>query len=400
MRSLATLACSCFLTLVSGCGGSNTESGPVQPQGESFSVAPVSSVASLPTWTARGDLLGKLDEEAVLPFLPPYYIRPPKGYARKAIQSPPGTAWVGPARADGSSPGLSISREALPGSLDLMNDAGLRDFFAGMLSSIRQGQQLRDWKETAPERGRINAFTFARVRWNGATASGARLHGFVYVTVEGPIVTSVAAAVAEPGHEQPLALMESAVFTIRKAGVGTKPLQPNEPLVAWTADKQLLTRLDPEVVLPFQTPLRIRPPKEYKQEQLPARGSEGFGWLGPVRPDGISPILTVTFRVQPRPVDLNAIEFFFLGALSDMRSKSDWKETPVERGKVNGRTSARIRWSMLNETNVRIHGFQYVITDGANLISARGMVPEPNQAEALQLMEAAVLTIQKSNQPP
>jgi hypothetical protein len=78
-------------------------------------------------------------------------------------------------------------------------------------------RQREEWQRTSTEIGQVNGVTFGRVRWSGIDpATGARTHGFIYVSAEGRSPIELSAHDVEPHHETALKVAEASALTFRK----------------------------------------------------------------------------------------------------------------------------------------------------------------------------------------
>jgi hypothetical protein len=166
-------------------------------------------------------------------------------------------------------------------------------------------------------------------------------------------------------------------------------------LPAWVPDKALLTKLAPYTTV---AGYQVRPPKGYDAIEPPPAppGGKYFGWAGARRADKSSPSLTVAVATPPPEVATKAtLEQFLDSMLNGVKiRRTNWKQTAVERGQVNGRTFLRARWSGTIK-DWKMHGFMYVTRDGDTFIAVSSQDVEPHHTEALKLAEAAALTFKK-----
>ena len=66
---------------------------------------------------------------------------------------------------------------------------------------------------------------------------------------------------------------------------------------------------------------------------------------------------------------------------------------PVEYGRINGLSFARVRWSAKNQgTGQQTHGFAYVATPGQADIMIDSQDVEPHQVSTLRVADAAAQT--------
>ncbi len=87
------------------------------------------------------------------------------------------------------------------------------------LDSFLGGVQRRrvNWQRTAPEVVQVSGLTFARARWSGTEPnSGTRMHGLMYVAVDGRNIIQLSSQDVEPHHDAALRLAEAAVLTFQR----------------------------------------------------------------------------------------------------------------------------------------------------------------------------------------
>ena len=76
--------------------------------------------------------------------------------------------------------------------------------------------------------------------------------------------------------------------------------------------------------------------------------------------------------------------------------KKEWQLTHTEQGLVNGLRFVRARWSgMHTPTEYKMHGFNYLIVAGREVIQLSSQDVKPHHKEALRLAEASALTFKK-----
>jgi hypothetical protein len=92
---------------------------------------------------------------------------------------------------------------------------GVDEYLEVMLDGVKR--RRRDWSQSTPERGTVNGLTFLRTRWSGTDpASGRKLHGVMYVAVDGRWYISLHTQDVEPHHGQALKIGEAAAQTFVK----------------------------------------------------------------------------------------------------------------------------------------------------------------------------------------
>jgi hypothetical protein len=169
--------------------------------------------ASQQDWHPDDALLGELAEAKEVNG---YLVRPPKGYPKTyPAGGPPGAKlvlWGGTRRPDGTAPMFQVmvgsppARERLP---------DLDEFLNTMLDGVKQRRQ--NWSQSTPERGTVNSLTFLRTRWSGTeTNKGWKLHGVMYVAIDGKTFIQLHCQDVEPHHEQALKIGEAAALTFKK----------------------------------------------------------------------------------------------------------------------------------------------------------------------------------------
>jgi hypothetical protein len=169
--------------------------------------------AALPAWQPGGDLTEQLDEPIQVDR---YLVRPPKGYAESPLgDAPPGAesvTWMGAERPDGAAPGFQVLVSSPPKGSPL---PGLDEFLTLILRRIRF--QRLEWSQSTPERGTVNGLTFLRTRWRGThPRNGWKVHGVIYVAIDGRRCIELQAWDIEPLQEQALEIGEAAAQTFRK----------------------------------------------------------------------------------------------------------------------------------------------------------------------------------------
>jgi hypothetical protein len=164
----------------------------------------------------------------------------------------------------------------------------------------------------------------------------------------------------------------------------------------WLSDKTLADRLDALVdVEGFQ----IKVPKKYQIINQPGPdGSKITAWVGDERSDGTKPYVMVSIvrlnSEQQSKLSLEQALDKFLTSIETRRK--NWNRTPAERGKVNGMTFVRSRWSGTDlTTEKKMRGFSYVTIDNGTLVQISSQDVEPHDKVALETAEAAALTFIK-----
>jgi hypothetical protein len=171
--------------------------------------------------------------------------------------------------------------------------------------------------------------------------------------------------------------------------------QPKDTPI-WKPDKKIASGLGALVDL---EEFQLNVPKQYQPVKQPGpEGSMAVAWVGRKRSDGTHPsIMVATTRLsseQRSHLSLeNALDVFLAGI---EKTRKDWNRTAAERGKVNGVTFVRARWSGTELTTEKMmHGFSYVTIDKGLLVQISSQDVEPYDKETLGLAEAAALTFVK-----
>lgn len=170
----------------------------------------------------------------------------------------------------------------------------------------------------------------------------------------------------------------------------------NDKAPNWEPNKTLVDRLGAPVdVEEFQ----LRVPKQFQPTNQPGPdGSNVIAWVGDERSDGTRPYVMVTTvklnSEQQSKLSLEQALDIFLTSIEKRRK--DWNRTSAERGKVNGMTFVRARWSGMEiTTEKKMRGFNYVTIDNGKLVQISSQDVEPHDKEALEIAEAAALTFLK-----
>jgi hypothetical protein len=173
--------------------------------------------------------------------------------------------------------------------------------------------------------------------------------------------------------------------------------RPAGQLPVWTPPRDLISKLGRPIIIGG---FHLRPPVGYslQRSDLPSGlppGSQMVAWAGPPRADGTrSQVLMTIVPVPSSEVTADNLERVlgvFIAAIESKRS--EWKQTPVERGIVSGNTFVRSRWDAVDiETGARMHGVMYTGIVGNKVVELASQDVEPYQRAALALAEASILT--------
>ena len=179
--------------------------------------------------------------------------------------------------------------------------------------------------------------------------------------------------------------------------LGHAQSRSTDQLPVWTPPRDVMSKLGRPVTIGG---FHLRPPVGYSLQRanlpsgLPA-GSQVIAWAGPPRGDGTRPQLLITIIPAPSseaiPENLERALSVFLAAIESRRS--EWKQTPVERGLVMGNEFVRSRWDGVDiETGAKMHGVVYTGIVGNKFVELASQDLEPYHRAALALAEASILT--------
>jgi hypothetical protein len=162
----------------------------------------------------------------------------------------------------------------------------------------------------------------------------------------------------------------------------------------WKPDASILDGLQAASAV---GPYEIRAPKgyEFARAQQAPQGMEGFAWQGPPREDLTRAMVQVALVTPPRGQGFASPEQFLETMLGGVkRRRTDWTQSAVERGKVNGLEFLRVRWSGTAEGR-KMQGIMYAARDGDRFLQLATQDIEPHHTEALKLGEATIQTFRK-----
>jgi hypothetical protein len=202
------------------------------------------------------------------------------------------------------------------------------------------------------------------------------------------------------GQGDPLTALLSGLLPTptAKPGAGGEK-KPGGAAGSWEPDKALLDQLEPyQDVEGYQ----IRLPKGYNPMQMPITppaGTRFLSWLGP-KHNGSACVVQGVLSTIPAGETKNNLTNAIAGAENTLKAQwRDWQQTPPEKGQVNGLSFLRVRnqgviAQMGALMGKKVRGFLYAAQDGPTQILLTGLCAEED-AEALKLAEAAVLTFRK-----
>jgi hypothetical protein len=149
-----------------------------------------------------------------------YMVNPPKGYS---VVTPPPNAgppgakfafWGGTKRPDGTAPMFGVmvgsppSKEKLP---------ALDEFLNIMLQGVKKQRIAPTWTQSPFEELKLGGLTFKRTRWSGTDLkNGWKMHGLMYVAIDGRTFIQITSQDVEPHHEEALKLSETAAQSFKK----------------------------------------------------------------------------------------------------------------------------------------------------------------------------------------
>jgi hypothetical protein len=172
---------------------------------------------------------------------------------------------------------------------------------------------------------------------------------------------------------------------------------PTKQLPVWTSPHDVMSKLGQPIAIGG---FRLRPPLGYslQRSDLPSglpSGSQVVAWAGPHRTDNTRPQILMTIVPIPSSEatadNLDRILSVFIAGIQSRRS--EWKQTPIERGIVAGTTFVRSRWDGVDsETGATMHGVLYTGIVGNKVVELASQDVEPYHTTALALGEASILT--------
>jgi len=167
----------------------------------------------------------------------------------------------------------------------------------------------------------------------------------------------------------------------------------------WSPNKALLSQLTTAVTI---NKYQIQPPQGYdlRTQQGPSGsfGSYADAWVGPARTDGTHPYIMLGFLTPPAgEANKYTLKQVFAKMLAGVKHKRrDWKQSPVEQGRVNGMTFLRSYWQGVDiESGLPMFGFNYTARDGNTFLQLSSQDFTPYKKDALPLAETSALTFRK-----
>jgi len=168
------------------------------------------------------------------------------------------------------------------------------------------------------------------------------------------------------------------------------------PLPKWTADKALMENLAETVEIEGYS---IQPPKGYEMQESDApEGIKASGWAGEQRESGVRPSLAMMIVEIPKAEAKKYTLEQMTTKLADgvKRRQTEWQQSKIEKGVINGLTFARLRWTSTEPTRqLKMQGFVYAARIGNSLVSFTSQDTASEAKRSLALAEAALFTFKK-----
>lgn len=178
----------------------------------------------------------------------------------------------------------------------------------------------------------------------------------------------------------------------------------NEELPVWSVAEADLSTL----AAPFEmSPFEIRPPVDFRFIRYVAEANSYY-WIGPVRDDETYAQLIVMFTDLAEDDADKPLAVLLQQTLSSIRERrSNWLQTAIEEGRVNGMPFARATWSGVVTSAAReglsgrtMHGVVYLTVHERTTIQVMCQDVGPGHADSLRLGELAALTFQVLKESP
>lgn len=139
----------------------------------------------------------------------------------------------------------------------------------------------------------------------------------------------------------------------------------------------------------------IRPPNGYTHVSPKGapRGVVASGWTGKQRPDGTTPMLQLMIVSPPEGESVPELDDAMPKMLAGIKERlTNWKDSELTFGTINGRRFARQSWEGVEPTMDRAaRGITYVSVSGNRIFHLQTMDVEP-EFEGLSIGEASLLT--------
>lgn len=167
---------------------------------------------------------------------------------------------------------------------------------------------------------------------------------------------------------------------------------PRRPRDDWAPDFDRADRLGRETRV---GPYRLRPPRDYRlDDRTGPAGAEEYVWTGDRRDDLTEATFKVKISRPPTDDGIPSLEEALDAVLAPIRRKrEDWRQKPVERGRLGGLSFVRTHWTGFQQgTDTRVHGFCYVGRDGRTFVELSWQDVAPHHTKSREIAEAAALT--------
>lgn len=182
--------------------------------------------------------------------------------------------------------------------------------------------------------------------------------------------------------------------------VGKKPDKPkgkSAKLPVWSLKPGAVSQLAPEKALFGWV---IRPPKGYVFTQRADGLNQVYIFQGDPHPDGSSPAIWIVTGDARRVQNMKAQDEVVMDQymIQLHTNRDNWKESPIERGLIQGRQFVRRRWSAtqnVNGTAHRLHGIVYMHVSASKFAALTCVDSDPYSNKTLGIMEPSLLTFHK-----
>jgi hypothetical protein len=184
------------------------------------------------------------------------------------------------------------------------------------------------------------------------------------------------------------------------------PSMPSTPATAvpapqvpvWKADDALLPYLGEPQTIPG-TKFRIRVPKGFTMFQMGGGGPMGGVNIISPNPQQAASAMHFVFSIQPyigrRQDDTEETEIEF-SLRMDKNLHTDWSQSKMERGLINGIVFARVAWTGASQSRGELEsGVIYWAIDGRNTIQIEASTDLPPTDPLYRLIDVAILTFER-----
>ena len=199
---------------------------------------------------------------------------------------------------------------------------------------------------------------------------------------------------------QPLTEFLFVLFVILSVGCGTQPPEVTKApklkqsrFPAWEPEDSLLIQLDDRI---DQPEFSICPPIGFGQQHRSA--SRMYQWIGPRRKDRTSAVLQVVISTNHGPANLNKSLGRSLENIK--RRRSDWTESELEAGEIDGHKFVKKTWRATHRTNGAVmNGVMYVGQVDDVLVQLNAQEVGANRIGNLKVCEASLLSFRLPSNP-